>query len=152
MPWLETKHNGAVTYSEDSVLTFPSGLPGFDKCRQFLFLHKPVAEPLIFMQSLDDHGLCFIVLPILVVDSNYVLQMTHEEMEEIGLQRAGQPQIGKDVFCGALICAGPGAAPTANLLAPIVVNLSNRIGIQVIQSASGYSHEEPLLREGVLCS
>jgi flagellar assembly factor FliW len=36
-------------------------------------------------------------------------------------------------------------SPTANLLAPIVVNLKTHRAIQAIQADSGYSHQHPLL-------
>lgn len=152
MSRLATKHIGEVDYMEDALFTFPSGLPGFDSHRSFVFLRKPDTEPLVFMQSLDDRDLCFILLPILVIDSDYQLQMTQDELEEIGLPVDRRPRIGEDVFCAALLCAGSGAAPTANLLAPVVVNLNNRMGVQIIQSASGYSHQHPLLTECATCS
>jgi len=146
-----TKHIGELDYTEDSLLTFPSGLAGFESHRTFVFLRKPDAEPLVFMQSLDDRELCFILLPILVIDPAYKLDMSLDELEEIGLPLDRRPRIGDDVFCAALICAGLGAAPTANLLAPVVVNLGNRTGVQAIQSASGYSHQHPLLAESLAC-
>lgn len=152
MPWIQTKHAGEVSYTEDSVLTFPSGLPGFETCHNFIVLHRPNTEPLVFMQSVDRRELCFILLPILVIDRNYKLDMSPEELEEIGLPAHRKPEIGVDIFCGALVCAGFGTTPSANLLAPVVVNLGNRMGIQVIQSASGYSHQQPLLMESASCS
>jgi flagellar assembly factor FliW len=151
MPTIETKHLGWMEYTPDALLTFPSGLPGFDRFRAFIFLRKPAAEPLVFMQSLDDRALCFILLPILVVDANYKLEMTRDELEELGLPLDRQPLIGQDIFCGALLCAGTGAPPTANLMSPIVINLSNRVGIQAIQSASGYSTAHPLVLESATC-
>jgi len=152
MPRIETKHIGEVDYMEDSLFTFPSGIPGFDEHRDFLFLKKSDTEPLVYMQSLDDRELCFILLPILVIDSNYRLEMSQDELEEIGLPVDRRPRIGEDVFCAALLCAGSGAPPTANLMAPVVVNLRNRMGVQAIQSASGYSNQHPLLTECMACS
>jgi len=133
-------------------LTFSSGLPGFENHRSFVLLRKPMTEPIVFLQSLDDRDLCFILLPILVIDSDYKLEMSQEELEEIGLPVDRRPRIGEDVFCAALLCARFGAPPTANLMAPIVVNLSNRMGVQVIQSASAYSNQHPLLSENIACS
>lgn len=151
MPSLKTKHIGEVDYAEDALLTFPSGLIGFESYHRFLFIKKPDTEPLVYMQSVDEGGPCFILLPILAIDADYKLEMTEEEAEEISLYNR-RPKIGTDVFCGALVCAGSGVAPTANLVSPVVVNLYNRMGVQVIQSASGYSHHHPLLREGAPCS
>jgi flagellar assembly factor FliW len=152
MTRLETKHLGELDYTEDCLLTFPSGLAGFERHRRFVFLTTPETVPLVSMQSLDDRELCFILLPILTIDPDYGLEMSPDDLEEIGLPLGRQPRIGEDAFCAALICAGSGAPPTANLLAPVVVNLANRVGMQVIQSASGYSHQHPLLTESATCS
>jgi flagellar assembly factor FliW len=56
-----------------------------------------------------------------------------------------------------VVCAGSEAGgPSANLLAPIVLNLRDRIGMQVIQSESGYSHRYPIFaaapEEILVCS
>jgi len=34
--------------------------------------------------------------------------------------------------------------PTANLLAPVVINLSNGKGVQAVAVSSGYSHQHPM--------
>jgi len=41
-----------------------------------------------------------------------------------------------------------GKMPTANLLAPVVVNLKTRRGLQAIQVDSSYSHQHPVLAAG----
>jgi len=66
------------------------------------------------------------------------------------------PSIGEDVLCAAIVCAARrrDEVPTANLLAPIVVNFRRQVGLQVIQASSGYSHCHPLhaQEEPVPCS
>lgn len=153
MPLLITKKLGEVEYTDDSVFRFPAGLPGFEDQQSFVFLRKPDTEPLIFMQSMSEPELCFILLPILVADPDYRLGVSAEDAEELGLPSDRQPIIGKDVLCGALVCAAENVTPTVNLMAPIVVNFKDRIGRQIIRSESGYSHQVPLVaREPVPCS
>jgi flagellar assembly factor FliW len=147
MPRTPTKFFGAVDYDADSVFHFPSGLPGFEDHRNFVFLHVPQSEPLMFMQSLSDRNPCFVLLPILVADPNYRLELTAEELFELDLPAGKEPRIGEDILCATLICVAQGEAPTANLMAPVVVNLHRHIGMQVIHGDSGYSHQHPLLRE-----
>jgi flagellar assembly factor FliW len=153
MPQLLTRQLGEVDYTDDSVFRFPFGLPGFEDERAFVFIRKADTEPIIFMQSLSQPKLCFIMLPILVADPNYCLHLSVEDAAEIGLPTDRLPEIGEDMFCGALICAGDGVAPTANLMSPIVVNLKDRVGAQLIRSDSGYSHQSPLFcSESAACS
>jgi flagellar assembly factor FliW len=147
MPRTETKFFGPVDYQADSVFHFPSGLPGFEDHRNFVFLHVPQSEPLMFLQSLSNRNLCFVLLPILVADPHYSLNLTSEELFELDLPAGREPLIGEDILCATLICVAQGEVPTANLMAPVVVNLRKHIGMQVIHGDSGYSHRHPLLRE-----
>lgn len=146
MPRICTKCFDEIEYPEASLYEFPNGLPGFENERAFVFLNRPDSHPLMFMQSVLTPDLCFILLPILAVDAQYRLSLDEEALSALQLPEACQPQIGKDVLCAAIVCAhGQGEPPTANLLAPIVVNLRDRIGIQAIQAQSAYSHRHPLV-------
>jgi len=99
------------------------------------------------MQSLSTRNLCFVVLPVLAVDPKYSLEFTPEELAELDLPAGQPPLLGKDILCAVLICSAQGEGPTANLMAPVVVNLRKRIGAQLIRGDMGYSHRHPLLFE-----
>jgi len=101
----------------------------------------------MFMQSLSSRNPCFVLLPIFVADPNYRLNLTPEELFELELPAGQEPKIGEDILCATLICVAQGEVPTANLMAPVVINLYKHIGMQVIHGDSGYSHQHPLLRE-----
>jgi flagellar assembly factor FliW len=145
MPNVQTRFFGELEYQSEALFRFPSGLPGFEDHRTFVFLKKPGLEPLMFLQSLDSRNLCFILLPVRAIDEDFQLELTQEEVREIGLLAERTPIIGEDILCAALICSGEGDGPTANLMAPVVVNLHNNIGMQVIHAQTPYSHRHPLL-------
>jgi flagellar assembly factor FliW len=144
---IQTKCFGEMSYSQKAVFEFPGGLPGFEDERMFAFLSQPAAHPLMFMQSLTRASVCFILLPILVADPNYELSLTPDDLEALHLPAGRQPEIGTEVLCAAMVCAGAENRPhpTVNLLAPVVLNLRERIGIQAILTLSGYSHRHALL-------
>jgi len=145
MPRTLTAYFGELEYSDSAVFQFPYGLPGFESERTFLFLQKPQTAPLMFLQSLANAQLCFVLLPILVVDPQYRINLDAEDLEALHLAPGGQPRIGKDILCAAILRAGDGESePTANLMAPVVVNLKEQIGIQAIQVDCPYSHRHPL--------
>jgi flagellar assembly factor FliW len=148
---IKTKFFGEMDYNPGTVFSFPSGVPGFEDHHEYLFLKIPHCEPLMFLQSLTCRTLCFVLLPIFAVDPDYRLDLAPEEFVELDLPLDLTPRIGDDILCAALICASPGEPPTANLMAPLVVNLKTRTGKQVICPDSGYSHRHPLrIREHVL--
>jgi flagellar assembly factor FliW len=151
MSRIPTKFFGECDCNDGALFTFPAGLPGFEDQHTFFFMTMPGVEPLLFLQSVSTRNLCFILLPVLVVDPNYRLELTPEELLDLGFPADGKPAIGRDVLCGAIISSGEGEAHTANLMAPIVVNLKEKIGMQAIHGESGYSHRHTLqLEEAVL--
>jgi flagellar assembly factor FliW len=144
MPVFATRNFGTIEYETGAALEFPRGLPAFENCRQFLALTLPQSEPLVFLQSLEDSGLCFITVPVQVVDREYRLGMAPEDRELIGLASGARPEIGKDVLCLAVLSIREDG-PTANLLAPVIVNLRDRKAVQAVAPVSTYSHQHPLM-------
>jgi flagellar assembly factor FliW len=156
MSRIHTTYFGELEYADSAVFQFPYGLPGFEKERAFLFVQQPQTEPLMFLQSLGEPSLCFILLPILVADANYKIVLDAEDLTALHFTAGRQPVIGEDILCAAIVHAGDSeqAGPTANLLAPVVVNLKERIGIQVIRTDTTYSHRHPIIasKEMAPCS
>jgi flagellar assembly factor FliW len=150
MPLILTKFFGECDCESTALFSFPAGLPGFEDQTSFFFLTIPGSEPLFFLQSASMRDLCFILLPVIVVDAHYRLELTPEELSELQFSRIQAPVIGLDVLCAAIVSSGDGEAPTANLMAPIVVSLNAKIGIQAIHGESGYSHRHPLPLEEAL--
>jgi flagellar assembly factor FliW len=149
---METKSFGKISFEPESELEFPCGLPGFEERRRFVAVRFVESDPLIYLQSLEDPGLCFITMPILAVDPRYKLAVSGEDMEQVGLPATSQLQIGEDVLCLSVLSIQE-TGPTANLLAPIVVNLRNRRAVQAVAPESGYSHQFALMPdEASVCS
>ncbi len=148
---METKNFGQISFEPDSELEFPSGLPGFDSRRRFVAVALTESEPLIYLQSLEDPGLCFITMPILAVDPRYKLTVSDDDLAQLGMPHGRQPRIGEDVLCLTVLSVCE-TGPTANLLAPVVVNLRNRRAVQSVPTESDYSHQFALMpAEPVAC-
>jgi flagellar assembly factor FliW len=152
MPRFDTKNFGTITYEPNSIVEFPNGLPGFDQRRQFVALTYPHTEPLVFLQSLEDAGLCFVTLPARSIDQQYRLEVSKEDLKTIGLEPERQPLIGDDVACVAILTFQE-SGTTANLLAPVVINTKNLKAVQAISPELSYSHQHPLaVPEAMACS
>ena len=154
MPRLSSKYFGELDYTEDAVFRFPGGIPAFEDQNEFVFLDQPHTGPLVFMQSLRDPDLCFLTVPVFVALPDFSLHLQPEDLGALDLCPERQPRIGEEVLCLALVTVSEGADPTANLAAPIVLNLRNRSGLQAIQDCPDYACRHPLLarEEAVPCS
>jgi flagellar assembly factor FliW len=153
MSHLTTKYFGRLEVTEDAILQFPSGIPGFEGHKAFVLIERPDTHPLVFMQSMVAAELCFLALPVGSINPQYRLHLEPEELAMLQLPPSLQPAIGKDLLCLALVAMGQDTHPTVNLMAPIVVNLANRRAVQSIQAESGYSLQHALApdRAEALC-
>jgi len=133
-------------------MVFPDGIPAFEQEKRFLALCQPINEPLVFLQSLANPDLCFATLPALSACPGYQLSMAPEDLDALSLEKDRQPAIGGEVLCLTILSIEENAPPTANLLAPIVVNLRTLRGCQAIQTDSPYSHREVLPLREAACS
>jgi flagellar assembly factor FliW len=144
MPVLDSKNFGTLPYDPAAVIVFPAGLPGFEERRDFLPVRLPESEPLVFLQSLEDPGLCFVTLPLLAVEPGYQLTVADEDARVAGFP-SGVPVVpGGDVLCLTVVTLSE-EGPTVNLLAPIVVNLRNQRAVQAIAPNSTYAYNHPLM-------
>lgn len=150
---VDTKYFGGLDYDEASVIQFANGLPGFDTEKRFLLMDEPSRRPLVFLQSLSRPELCFLTLPAQAIDSVYALRITDEELQILRNGGQGSTPGGPDVLCLAIVTVGENQAMTANLLAPVVVDLANRRGVQAVRDDLVYSCRQPLecSRETVPC-
>lgn len=142
MSCCHTIHFGRLEYNSASAITFNDGLPGFEAERQFIVIQRPDHHPLVFLQSLRTPNLCFPALPVRAVDSGYELRVSETDREALGFD--GAPSIGENALALALIALHQDD-PTANLLAPIVINLSTQLAAQCIDPDMRYSHRYRLL-------
>lgn len=153
MPEIDTPHFGRLGFEEDSIVEFPAGLPGFENERRFLLVDHAASRPVAFLQSASQGRLCFITMPVPAIAPGFRLTAASEDLRLIGLEGARQPEIGVDVLCLGIISIADDGTPTADLLAPVLINLQSGLGVQAIQEEPQYSHCErlPLPPEGSAC-
>jgi len=144
MPSVDTKYFGILPYREEAVFEFPQGLPAFNEETRFVLIEMPENSPLVFLQSLRQPELCFLAFPILVADREYRLAVCRDDLEALELDGGRQPNLGSEVLVLALVSLHDGFSATANLMAPIVLNLKTLRGLQAIRQDNLYSHQHPI--------
>ncbi len=117
------------------VIYFPEGVPGFESLREFVLLQEQDLLPLVFLVSPVEPRICLPVVPIQKISPDYDVRLGDEDRAVLGLAGGEHPKI----LCLAVVSLGDGSQPaTANLLAPIVINLKNWTARQVVQADSSY--------------
>jgi len=118
-------------------LEFPHGIPAFETQTQFRLIER---EPLLFLESETNPDLSFLLLRVALIDPEYRLAISAEDKETLGARPESR------LLCLAVVTAAEDSPPTANLLAPVVVNLDNGKAVQAVRSDAVYSHKK------VICS
>ena len=122
MPEIVTPHFGRLAYEETSIIEFPAGLPGFEDEHRFLLVDHGASRPVAFLQSASRGSLCFITMPVPALARGFRLSAAVEDLRLIGMDSAKQPEVGKDLLCLAIISIADDGTPTADLLAPLLIN------------------------------
>lgn len=140
MPICRTKFHGLIPFESEQVLKVPLGLFGFPDEQEFLLLELPSAKPIVFVQSIRSENLCFITLPAQTVVADYQLSVNKQLTEQV---IPGDLRMSKDLLCLVLLTIREQQAATANLKAPLVIDVASHRGMQVLVDQD-YSHYCPL--------
>lgn len=126
--------------SDEEIIHFPSGLAGFPEARRFVLLEHRERSPFLWLQSVDQGHLAFVLTDPLLFEADYKVDLGPEDLEELGLREEGN---GFRTLVVVNLSLGTRPPMTANLLGPIVINPHKKRGRQVILYRSGYSHRHP---------
>jgi flagellar assembly factor FliW len=144
MKQILSRYFGRFDLVERELVHFKNGLPGFEDQTRFAALSIPGQEPILYLQSTTRPELCLITLPARVFSPDYRLDLNSEEREALELPDFPDLRIGSEVACQVIVTVDQRREPAANLAAPLVINLSNHLGIQVYQSGAAYSFRHPV--------
>jgi flagellar assembly factor FliW len=117
----------ATLLSENVIFNFPDGIPAFETAKSFIILLNERIKPFIYLKSLDIEDLGFVCVDPFLVCSNYSIQIPAKDLSVLGLKDPASALI----FCLVTVDSDP-QKTTCNLLAPIIINMDNNIGRQVI--------------------
>jgi len=70
-----------LVYSKEDVITFPSGVPGFEKNKQFVLVQIPEYVPFEWLVCIDGTRLRFAIINPLVFLPDYTPGISKEHLE-----------------------------------------------------------------------
>lgn len=139
---VETSRFGEITVEDQDVIELPAGLIGFPELKQYVLLDHDKDSPFKWLQSLSDGGIAFVLINPLLFKPEYTVEVNEAEVLDLGLESEEDAAI-------SVIVTMPSDPQkmTANLKAPLVFNLQNRKGRQVILNNSEYTTRHNILDE-----
>lgn len=135
---IESPMLGIVEISEDKVIDFPAGLPGFEHCKRFALVHEEGKAPTLFLlQSADDPAVAFSVTGPESLGVHYEFTLDDDEVALLQLADPAHALVAvivrRDDTDGSPLSVGM----RANFMAPLVINVAARRGVQKVINRLG---------------
>ncbi|WP_332672209.1 flagellar assembly protein FliW [Aromatoleum sp.] len=135
---IESPMFGIVEVSEDKVIDFPAGLPGFEQCKRFALVHEEGKAPTVFLlQSADDPSVAFSVTGPENLGVNYEFELDDEEAAILQLSTPADALVAIIVHKDGTDNSPETAGLRANFMAPLVINVAARRGLQKVINKLG---------------
>ena len=122
---ISTTRFGSLSISDDDVLTFVDGLIGMEECRRWALLADAQNATLGWLQSLDRPEVALAVVSPRRFVADYRARVTRRDVEPLGVARAEDAQV-------LVIVNQVGDSLALNLKAPLVINVTTRLGRQIV--------------------
>jgi len=139
---IDTKMFGPIDVDESTLVHFPAGLVGFEELRSFILVEAEELKPITWLQPVDEPQLAFPLCDPGFFVKEYEVPISGEDRDVLDVDP------GDDVVILSVVRLPNDEHPlTANLRGPVVINLTNRIGRQVILLDERYSHRQASLAD-----
>lgn len=119
-----TRDFGEVEIQEEDTITFCQPIYGFEHLSRFVVLYDQDNSHFVWLQSLEEKDICFIMVNPAVVDKNYRPQLPRDVEAQLGE--------GEYLYWVLVVVMANFRQSTVNLRSPIIVNLQKRLAAQVI--------------------
>jgi len=139
---IETVRFGSVEVDEAKLVTFNEGIPGLEEYSRYALLQFEESYPIIWLQSVEEGGICLPVLDTFAVLTGYVFDIADEDVKELELKGPEELHV-----VSVVVIPEEVQGMTANLAAPIIINTVSGKAKQIILTGSDYNVRAPVFAE-----
>ncbi len=120
------------TIDSGKILTFPRGIPGFEKYTTYVVYHKEENDISAFwLESCEEPKVTFTLVDPAQYGLNYELELTEEERNLLQAEKA--EEVGIFMMLSKKDAGGSTTpALNANIAGPIIINPRTRLGLQKV--------------------
>lgn len=130
-----------LVYTKEDIVSFPHGIPGFETNREFVLVQIPDFAPFEWFVCVDGSQLRFAIINPLLFCPDYAPRFSKGQLEELQIQKP------EDILLYVIVTIGDNPLKsTANLIGPVIINKTKKIGKQIIIEDDRYTTREPILR------
>ncbi|WP_339201047.1 flagellar assembly protein FliW [Paenibacillus sp. FSL P2-0322] len=123
-----------------SLYVFPKGIPGFEQLREFQLQEHN--ELFSLFSAVEQPATIFITVNPFDFFKDYEFELSDDALEDIGI--TSQEQIAVRCIC---TWNSDQSKTTVNLLAPLIFNIEQQTGKQIVLQNTKYTIKHPLWNE-----
>lgn len=136
---IQTTRFGQVEIEEQDTLNFPEGVLGFQDLKKFVLLNDPTDDIFAWLQSCEAPEIAFPVLEPELFAESFNIQLSKADYEHLKMT----DMKGSKTFCIVTIPEDP-TKMTANMKAPVIINLGQKIARQCVLQDNSLAIREPI--------
>lgn len=142
---VETTNFGIIEIDEEQLLDFPCGIPGFEDLTRWCLFHLEQNTELCWMQAVDEPSVALLLADPDQLFRNYDLEISSDQLGPLELSEADEHSGAAPVVMRVVLRRDADEdAFVANLQAPMLFNLSNRKGMQLVLDRPKFSARQKL--------
>lgn len=144
---IKTTRFGDVDVPESSFFEMVNPILGYDDERKFVVIEHNEQSNFRWLQSVTSPEIAFVVTVPGFFGIDYSFELPEDTQEELDIHSA------EDILALNIVVI-PHENPrrsTINMLAPIIFNINNKKGTQIILSGSPFKIDYPLFMEEAVC-
>ena len=138
---IDTIRFGEVEIDETKLVTFAAGIPGLEEYHNYALLQFEDSYPIIWLQSVEDGGVCLPVLDTYSVLTDYVFDIDETDVDELSLSGPENLHV-----VSVLVIPDDIQGMTVNLAAPIIINTATGKAKQIILGGGNYNVRVPVFK------
>jgi flagellar assembly factor FliW len=138
---LETRRWGKLEVDLNEVIAFPKGIPGFEAFKRYALFTSEEIQPFQWLICIDEPDLGFVVVPPEAFYPDYNPKLFEADLKELQTD----PDDKLALLAIVTLARNP-VESTANLQGPLLINLTKKIGKQVVVADDRYSVKHPIVR------
>jgi len=136
---IDTIRFGTVDVDEKKIIEFHDGIPGLEEYHKYALLQFEDSYPIIWLQSVDEGGICLPVLDTFSVLTGYVFDIDDSDVKDLELSGPEELHV-----VSVLVIPEDIQQMTANLAAPIIINTTSGKAKQIMLSGGDYNIRAPI--------
>jgi len=141
---IENTRFGNIEIEEKKIVTMPSCMLGFPGRNRYILLDREASKPFLWYQCVDDPSLAFVVMSPCLFQPDYSIDL-RQIIKEMSWEEDGEESL--SVFVVVNASHGAPEKMTANLVAPLIINIKNFEAVQKVFHDSPFSHKHPIFTQ-----